>query len=51
MFGDRAKAARMKVVAIPEKTHQDDPRLAIADSLLNDLTELDLSEIRNLWFS
>lgn len=35
-----AKAARMNVFAIPEKSHQHDPRLIIADKILNDLTEL-----------
>lgn len=36
-----AKAARMKVIAIPEKSHQNDPRLVIADQLLNDLSEFE----------
>ena len=34
-----AKSARMQVIAIPEKSHQHDPRLVIADEILNDLTE------------
>lgn len=34
-----AKSARMKVIAVPEKSHQTDPRLVIADKILNDLTE------------
>lgn len=35
-----AKAARMKVIAIPEKSHQTDPRLVIADATLESLKEL-----------
>ena len=41
-----AKAARMKVVAVPEKSHTIDPRLSIADAVLdslNDFPALDLS--------
>ncbi|MCG8573849.1 MAG: hexitol phosphatase HxpB [Flavobacteriales bacterium] len=44
-----AKAARMKVIGIPEKSHQHDPRLAIADVVLDNLNELNLTEIRTLW--
>ena len=35
------KAARMKVVAVPDKLHFDDPRFAIADRKLRSLEELD----------
>ncbi len=34
------KAARMKVVCIPEKSHHPEPKLIVADSTFNDLTEL-----------
>ncbi len=44
-----AKAARMKVIVIPEKSHQIDPRISIADFQLESLTEVKLEEIRNLW--
>lgn len=44
-----AKAARMKVVAIPEKSHQSDPRLIIADEILESLYDLDLSAIQKRW--
>lgn len=39
-----AKAARMTVFAIPEKTHQLDPRLIIADKIFDSLVDLNLSE-------
>jgi len=35
-----AKAARMKVVCIPEKTHIEEPRLSLADYRFNDMLEL-----------
>lgn len=34
-----AKAARMEVIAIPEKSHQNDPRLVIADHQLDSLLD------------
>ena len=37
-----AKAARMKVIAVPEKSHQLDPRLVIADLQLATLENFDL---------
>ena len=44
-----AKAARMKAIAIPEKTHQVDPRLAIADIQLDSLKEFQLDQVHHLW--
>ena len=44
-----AKAARMKVVAVPEKSHQFDERLKIADIILPSLKDFDLKEMRELW--
>jgi len=44
-----AKAARMKVIAIPEKSHQNDPRLIIADKILQSLTQFNLDDARLLW--
>ena len=44
-----AKAARMKVIAIPEKSHISDPRLIIADMELNSLLDLNLKNARQLW--
>lgn len=44
-----AKAARMKVIAIPEKSHQEDPRLAIADEVLESLNNLDLKKSKDLF--
>jgi sugar-phosphatase len=40
-----AKAARMKVIAIPEKSHQIDPRLIIADLQKDSLLDIRLDEI------
>lgn len=39
-----AKAARMKVIAIPERSHQNDPRLVIADKILESLIDLNLAK-------
>lgn len=39
-----AKAARMTVFAIPEKSHQADPRLIIADKIFDSLLDLNLAE-------
>lgn len=38
-----AKAARMKVIAIPDAHHYNDPRFAIADAKLKSMEELQLS--------
>jgi beta-phosphoglucomutase-like phosphatase (HAD superfamily) len=35
-----AKAACMKVVCIPEKTHHTEPKLILADHQFNSMTEL-----------
>ena len=40
-----AKAARMKVIAIPEKSHLKDPRLAIADATLDTMEAFDTNAI------
>ncbi len=46
-----AKAARMKVIAIPEKSHQSDPRLVIANKVLDSMESFDLSKIKEEnWF-
>lgn len=42
------KAARMKVVAIPDELHWDDPRFSIADRKLRSLEELDLNTLTSL---
>jgi sugar-phosphatase len=44
-----AKAARMKVIAIPEKTHQYDDRLKISDKILSSLNQFSLDEAIKLW--
>ena len=40
-----AKSARMKVVAIPEKSHDYDKRLLIADKILDSLNSFKLEEV------
>jgi mannitol-1-/sugar-/sorbitol-6-/2-deoxyglucose-6-phosphatase len=44
-----AKAARMKVVAIPEKTHHFNEKLKIADKILPSLNQFSLDEALKLW--
>ena len=40
-----AKAAKLKVVAVPQKEHRDDPRFILADYKLNSLLEFDWKSI------
>lgn len=40
-----AKAARMKVIAVPEKSHQIDPRLVIADLKLESLENFNIEQL------
>lgn len=40
-----AKASRMKVIAVPEKSHQVDPRLVIADIHLESLSEFSIATL------
>ncbi len=42
------KAARMKVVAVPDAIHFDDPRFALADLKLSSLEDLDLETLKGL---
>jgi len=44
-----AKSARMKVIAIPEKSHQIDNRLIIADKILDSLLQFDFDEATSFW--
>lgn len=44
-----AKAARMRVIAVPEKTHRFDERLKIADEIITSLVEFDLHKARQFW--
>ncbi len=44
-----AKAARMKVIAIPEKSHAYNPKLVLADQIINGLEVLDLNEAANFF--
>jgi len=43
-----AKAARMKVIAIPDDRHRDDPRFALADMKVRSLHDVDIDLIRSL---
>ena len=42
------KAARMKVIAIPDELHFDDPRFAVADAKLRSLEDFDLDMLKRL---
>lgn len=42
------KAARMKVIAIPDELHFDDPRFTIADAKLRSLEDFDLEMLKRL---
>ncbi len=42
------KAARMKVIAVPDDLHFDDPRFSLADMKLRSLEDLDLDVIKRL---
>lgn len=44
-----AKASRMKVIAVPEKTHVFDERLRVADHIIESLNEFDLHRFKTLW--
>lgn len=44
-----AKAARMKVVAVPEKSHHFDQRLIIADKVIESLEKISVNEMKDLW--
>ena len=41
-----AKAAGMKVIAVPEEKNRNNPKFAIADLILNSLEEFNLETIR-----
>jgi len=43
------KAARMKVIAVPEKSHGYNPKLILADQIITDLNELDLEFVKQLF--
>jgi sugar-phosphatase len=40
------KAARMKVIVVPDELHFDDPRFALADRKLRSLEDFDLDELK-----
>lgn len=42
------KAARMKVIAIPDELHFDDPRFSVADAKLRSMEDFDLTVIKSL---
>jgi mannitol-1-/sugar-/sorbitol-6-/2-deoxyglucose-6-phosphatase len=42
------KAARMKVIAVPDIIHFDDPRFTIADAKLKSLEDLDMELVKSL---
>jgi HAD superfamily hydrolase (TIGR01509 family) len=44
-----AKAARMKAIAVPEKSHQEDLRLNIADQILDSLEDFQIDAYPAFW--
>ena len=42
------KAARMKVIVVPDSYHFDDPRFSLADGKLNSLEALDMDYLKTL---
>ena len=42
------KAARMKVIAVPDELHFDDPRFSLADAKLRSLEDIDLNLVKHL---
>jgi mannitol-1-/sugar-/sorbitol-6-/2-deoxyglucose-6-phosphatase len=42
------KAARMKVIVVPDELHFEDPRFSIADGKLKSLEDFDLNAIADL---
>jgi len=42
------KAARMKVIVVPDELHFDDPRFALADAKLRSLEDFDLAMLKHL---
>jgi sugar-phosphatase len=42
------KAARMKVIVVPDELHFDDPRFSLADKKLRSLEDLDIEMIKSL---
>lgn len=43
------KAARMKVIVVPDALHFDDPRFALADAKLSSLEDFDLDVLKRLY--
>jgi sugar-phosphatase len=43
-----AKAARMKVIVVPDQLHFDDPRFSIADGKLQSLEHFDMNVLRTV---
>lgn len=43
------KAARMKVIVVPDALHFDDPRFALADAKLSSLQDFDLDVLKRLY--
>jgi len=43
-----AKAARMKVIAVPEKSHSHNPKLMVADKIIDNLNEFEINWVEEL---
>ena len=44
-----AKSARMKVIAVPEHSNSYNPKLIVADKIIDSLANFDLESVENFW--
>ncbi len=44
-----AKAARMKVIAVPEHSNTYNPKIVVADKIIDSLTDFDVETVSSFW--